>query len=841
MRDKYELLMKISSDLEELKAARREVKDFQKEFTNLGSVLGMGAKLNIGAQISNVIAKIPGVIKASVDAYAEREAAETRLQAALRQSGAAVDEMLPRCRELSREIQRMTAVGGKQVGMLQAQALNMGVSADRLDVCIKSAVGLSKAFGIDMTRALKLSAQAAVGQTGGFNELLPALKNCRTEAERLSLVNKAAAAGYAQAQAEADTLSGALEQLSNEWSDISAILGEAVVPVVKSVADLLGGLAGMVNDNKDAVVAFIQSAPNLKALLIIKDIYDACFDSTEEFKEELKKLQAELEATSNSQRTVSDTMLAALRKEGASRAELAEIAAECADKVADAHARMALAKSRGLDTKPIETEIIAHEKLAKAAMDEAAAFEKLYNAKKWEAAEKGRAAIAEAVKKYSFEQLSNEQKIAALSEKIAGKNAEIYRMRLAYNEAEGEAKQAAGERIAALVEELGALEKQHSQVQKAVATEKKASEDKKAAADKALRAANERIRKLNDEWRLEEEITRAKIDGNAKAAEGLETQKKAAAYAAEIVAAHTEDKMTADQLAALQAEALKKAQDRVDLENRLADIEKEREALKNRQATAEDYIYRLLIAQAEAAGEMAKAEKLRQQQKKAQEIERLTKDGWNRDYAERMVNRTYEAEEKADKAKHERDENAGGRGEPSGARRRTGMERAPGGNPRRAGNPSRPTRPSRPAGPTRPAGYDPARAEELRKRNRMTPLQRRRYDESLRRPAPAYPTDAQIKKQAAKTAEEHGKKKSPEDTAKPAATPESGAAIDAAGQVVQAVAELRQKTESSTKSTENFLKSIDAGVKKVAAEIKALATVSKSIDRSTKESSLTTK
>jgi hypothetical protein len=190
-----------------------------------------------------VTAPLAGLAAVAVKTYAVQEKAERELAAAITATGGAVDDLLPKYKSLASEIQAQTVIGDEQTLGLIAVATQMGVTGDQMDTVVKGAVGLSKAFGIDLSTAARASAAAIQGNTSLLTRYIPQLQAAESDAEKLALAQEKMASGYAQARAEITTTTGSIQQAKNSVGDLMEVIGEQLAPVVVDLAGALKSAA----------------------------------------------------------------------------------------------------------------------------------------------------------------------------------------------------------------------------------------------------------------------------------------------------------------------------------------------------------------------------------------------------------------------------------------------------------------------------------------------------------------------------------------------------------------------------------------------------------------------
>lgn len=146
-------------------------------------------------------------------------------------------------------MQAITAYGDETVLEMEALAVSFGVPAGKMRECMEGAIGLSKAFKVDLKMATAMAAEALQGKTQRLNSYIPALKNATSDAERLSLAQMAMARGFSQAKAETETLEGAVRQCSNIWGDNAEIVGKSLAPAYRAFIEIVTSLGKFLNEN----------------------------------------------------------------------------------------------------------------------------------------------------------------------------------------------------------------------------------------------------------------------------------------------------------------------------------------------------------------------------------------------------------------------------------------------------------------------------------------------------------------------------------------------------------------------------------------------------------------
>lgn len=273
-----------------LKSATQDMAIFGKTGDKIAGQMVNGFKMVAGAVIAagTAIVTAGGV---AVKAYAESEAAENALSAAITGHGGAVDALLPKYKALADEISRKTGLDDEQILGLQTLLTNMGVTTAEMDKATKGAIGLSKALGMDQTAAAKAAALAMDGNYTALAKYLPALKTATTDGEKAAIVQQAMASGYAAEEAALNTVSGRYRELTTTTGNFLESIGQ----VISENAMVQDGMALVSEKIREAQAAFEEYAATGKLNSLIMEI--SLFAS--HFTASMQNIWAYAEATFN--------------------------------------------------------------------------------------------------------------------------------------------------------------------------------------------------------------------------------------------------------------------------------------------------------------------------------------------------------------------------------------------------------------------------------------------------------------------------------------------------------------------------------------------------------------
>ncbi len=220
--------------------------------------IAMGAALTVAAFKA---AKAAGV----------QEKAEFLLASALKntknETGVSIEEL----KKYASNLQKVTTVGDETSLKTMQLGLSMGVSADEIGDATKQAIGLSKAYQVDLNAAMKLVALGRAGEFSMMARYIPQLRGLTDKTKMAAIANEAMAKGFEIAKAETETYLGMMEQLTNIlgdlWEDVGfkiipvfkdyiKIIKEQIVPGVKEWIDESGNLESFIK-NTVAVLKFV--------------------------------------------------------------------------------------------------------------------------------------------------------------------------------------------------------------------------------------------------------------------------------------------------------------------------------------------------------------------------------------------------------------------------------------------------------------------------------------------------------------------------------------------------------------------------------------------------------
>jgi phage-related minor tail protein len=236
-------------------------------------------KLGIAAAAAFSVNKIVDYAKASIKAYAEAEASVVKLNAALKATGQFSESTSRDLRDFATEMMRITVVDDDAAVSLLQVGVNMGLTAEQSKEATKGAIGLSRAYGVDLDSAMKAVAGAMQGSTAALSRYMPQLKSATSEADKMRMVQEGLASAFDVAKAETDSVLGTQEQLKNSLGELREAFGYLAATelkntnkVMKDFVDRMADAITKAAELKIAVRAMEEgSATYAQKLLVAQD------------------------------------------------------------------------------------------------------------------------------------------------------------------------------------------------------------------------------------------------------------------------------------------------------------------------------------------------------------------------------------------------------------------------------------------------------------------------------------------------------------------------------------------------------------------------------------------
>jgi len=214
---KYGILVKMRDEVSgALGKLQSNLKDFHKKVEEASRIARTG------------LLAVAGGVGAIVYEAAQHEEASRKLSSALETVGEKGGDAFKSLSDLADKIQDTTVYSSEAAMDIMAYAVNLGVTKDNMEEVVDGAIGLSEVLGMDLQSALRAVVAAEHGQFTMLERQLPALRDAKTDAEKLAVVQDLMARGFKQATDKGDTLVGKITQLKNIFGDLLAAIGQTI-------------------------------------------------------------------------------------------------------------------------------------------------------------------------------------------------------------------------------------------------------------------------------------------------------------------------------------------------------------------------------------------------------------------------------------------------------------------------------------------------------------------------------------------------------------------------------------------------------------------------------------
>jgi hypothetical protein len=235
----------------------RKIEGFQTALRGYAAA-AVGGLASVGAVLG--VQFVGGGFRQALDAFAQLESTQVRLQAALRASGEAVDSVMPHFNALADSLSAATTASKGSILGLEEQAEELGATVAQTEQAVKWALALAKGNAELAQTYVRGTVELARGNPMMLRYLLH-LRGVRSESELMQRVQERINRGWAIAQAETGTVSGQIQRLRNAWNQLLVPLGKVVadvlMPAVTATTEWAQTLAGQLGPAWEAVKATV--------------------------------------------------------------------------------------------------------------------------------------------------------------------------------------------------------------------------------------------------------------------------------------------------------------------------------------------------------------------------------------------------------------------------------------------------------------------------------------------------------------------------------------------------------------------------------------------------------
>lgn len=216
----------------------------------LGSALAAatgGLSIVIGAIAAGAVA-LGGSLGICAAAAMEAETSNLGLASALKAAGQDVEGTMGSWDAYTKQMMKATTVGDEVASDAAKLAINMGLPAEKLQTATTAAIGLSRAYGMDLNSAMTMVAKESLGVTSKLDKQIPALKGVTDQTQRLAIISEAAGRGLAQEEDVAQTASGSLQKMWTAIGELGETIGSLFIPAITWAAQLIEQVTWFLND-----------------------------------------------------------------------------------------------------------------------------------------------------------------------------------------------------------------------------------------------------------------------------------------------------------------------------------------------------------------------------------------------------------------------------------------------------------------------------------------------------------------------------------------------------------------------------------------------------------------
>ena len=253
-------LTKVGSSMERLEKSTKQLSDVSAKsmksidvsFSSLVKGAVVFKALDIAAQAAfRAFGSVSSAISKGMDDFDAAAESVRALDQAMELNGGSSEKLVSQYSSLADAIERKTNVAAEDAQGLMKQAAVMGVSNDQIDDMAVAAIGLSEALGVGLDEGLNKVRLATEGNFKAFEKLLPAIKEMKTDEEKLAAVLELSAKGMALSESASQSASGKYEQMEHRLGQLFETLAGVLAPIrelayegVTLLADALSNILG---------------------------------------------------------------------------------------------------------------------------------------------------------------------------------------------------------------------------------------------------------------------------------------------------------------------------------------------------------------------------------------------------------------------------------------------------------------------------------------------------------------------------------------------------------------------------------------------------------------------
>lgn len=180
-------------------------------------------------------------LKAWASAAVESERVDRSLESAIAIVGEAAGGTARKVKDYAAALMKQTVYDDEAIKGAQALIIQMRGTTAGLEAATKGAIGLASVFQMDLQSAARAVAQGLGGNYRQLGQMIPAIREATSEADKHAAMMDFFAGAYKRAQDEVGTLAGRVRDVKKSYQELQEQLGLFIY----NNATVLGALAGV--------------------------------------------------------------------------------------------------------------------------------------------------------------------------------------------------------------------------------------------------------------------------------------------------------------------------------------------------------------------------------------------------------------------------------------------------------------------------------------------------------------------------------------------------------------------------------------------------------------------
>ncbi len=195
---------------------------------------------------TNAIKNSLGFLKESIKLTGEQELQEKKLGQAMKSTGKFTEKTFKSFKQYAKELQAVTRSGDEAILAVMAMLQTFKLEEEVLKDATLATLNLAAATGQDLQSAAILLGKAAVGEIGTLSRYGIIIDQAKFAAEGFQVVLDELAVEFGgQAQAQAETFVGRMDQMKNTFGDLREEIGDAFLPVLTDIINKISEGGGL--------------------------------------------------------------------------------------------------------------------------------------------------------------------------------------------------------------------------------------------------------------------------------------------------------------------------------------------------------------------------------------------------------------------------------------------------------------------------------------------------------------------------------------------------------------------------------------------------------------------